>query len=261
MSMKSTLRQTSDYDLFDLNELNRPLHEDKRLEESMKEHGFMPSSPIHVIPNGNGKFKVIRGHHRLHYAKRQKIPVWFVVDESNTDLFDLESGKQKWSVMDFAIARAGGGDENCQKLLWFKKKHKMPIGCAASLLGGQSAGSHNKITNVKMGTFKIGELSHANRVMEITDLCSEQGLDFVKSSHFISAVSLTLRVPEFDSNFFIQKIKLHAGILRRRATTYEYLEEIEALYNYSTKGKRIPLAFRAKEVARNRGRSFGRETS
>jgi ParB-like chromosome segregation protein Spo0J len=84
------LQTTKDYDLFDLNEFNRPLHKDRSLENSMKEYGFMPSSPLQVAKNPNGKLKIIKGHHRFSIARKLGLNIWYVVDGSCTDIFYLE---------------------------------------------------------------------------------------------------------------------------------------------------------------------------
>jgi len=48
--------------------------------------------------------------------------------------------------------------------------------------------------------------------------------------------------------------------MTKRGTVDEYLAEIEGLYNYTTKpDRRMPLAFRAREVSRARQQSFGRK--
>ncbi len=253
------LERTEDYELFDMHEFNRPIHEDKVLLESMQIHGFMPSSPVQCVRNGGSKLKVIRGHHRIDYAKRLGLPVYYVVDETNTDIFNLEGGKQNWTIPDFANARALAGDEDIEKLLYFQKRHHLPIGAAASLVGGESAGSYNKKRLIKTGTFKVGDLKHANAVVRITDTCREYNVSFATASAFISAISLSLRIPEFDSEHFLQRIRLYNANFRKRGTVDEYLEEIESLYNYGAKNKRFPLSFRAREISRERAKSFGRD--
>src|SRR3990167_2530870 len=139
--MKPRLEKTFNYDLFEMHDYNRTLHENSDLLKSMESHGFMPSSPIQCVSNGSGKLKVIRGHHRYDYAKRLKLPIYYIVDNSNTDIFDLEgSSLQSWSVKDFAVARAKHGDKSIQALLEFKEKHGLTLLSAASLVGGESAG-------------------------------------------------------------------------------------------------------------------------
>lgn len=70
MHEKPRLQCTHDYTIFESHELNRPLREKPNLMASMARAGFMPSSPIQCQRNGSAKLKVIRGHHRLDYAKR-----------------------------------------------------------------------------------------------------------------------------------------------------------------------------------------------
>jgi hypothetical protein len=64
-------------------------------------------------------------------------------------------------------------------------------------------------------------------------------------------------VPEFDLDLFIHKLTLNGSQMRKRGTLNEYLEEIEALYNYGSSRKRIPVAFRAREISKQRQKTFG----
>lgn len=250
---KPKLQVSRDYGIFEMHEFNRPLHEDPRLLASMKKVGFMPSSPIQCVRNGHGRLKVVRGHHRLDVAKRLNLPVWYIVDNSKVDIFDLEGVKQQWSASDFLKARAAAGNEHCEKVVEFQKRHGLTLSAAASLLGGQSAASGNKVKSIKDGTFKVAsDLSHAKTVVSITDYCHDCGVDFARSAAFVGAVSMCARVPEFDPAVFKHRVKLHGGIMRKRAAKDEYLAEIDALYNYGAKGRRLPLEFQAKEVARER---------
>lgn len=250
---KPKLQVTRDYSIFEMHEFNRPLHEDPRLIASMKKVGFMPSSPIQCARNGSSRLKVVRGHHRLDVAKRLGLPVWYVVDNSKVDLFDLEGGRQQWSANDFLTARAAAGNAHCETVVEFRKRHGLTLGAAASLVGGQSAASGNKVKQIKDGTFKVaGDLTHAKTVVSITDYCHECGVEFARSAAFVGAVSMCVRVPDFDPAVFKHRVKLHGGIMRKRAAKDEYLDEIDALYNYGAKGRRLPLEFQAKEVARER---------
>jgi hypothetical protein len=258
--MKPKLECTRDYGLFRINELNRALHESPTLLKSMSEHGFMPSSPIHCVRKKDGTLSVIRGHHRLHYAMRLKLPVYFVVDASNDDLFELEGGtRQAWNGEDFAVARAKGGDNGCAELLKFKEKHKLPLQAAAALMGGEGAQSHNKIKNIKAGTFEVGDINHALEVVRITDLCLELKMPFATCSAFVSAISMSLRIKAFDSNVFCKKLKRNYADLKKRGCLVEYLLEIEDFYNHGfADGKKIPLKLLAIEEGNRRRIAFGR---
>lgn len=258
MREKPKLQVTRNYDLFEMHELNRPLHDDPRLLASMQKTGFMPSSPIQCVRNGHGKLKVVRGHHRLTYAERLGLPVWFVVDDSKVDIFDLEGGRQAWTGSDFLRARAAGGNADCERLVDFQKKHGLTLAVAASLLGGQSAGSNNHLRMVKEGTFRVSsDLSHAYQVAALVDYCRASGVSFAGKAAFVSALSMCLRVPAFDQALFRHRVKLHGFVMRPRSTTHDYLKEIDALYNYGAKGNRLALEFEAKEIGRKRQQTFG----
>ena len=259
MHEKPKLQVTRNYDLFEMHPLNREFHERPILSESMKQHGFMPSSPIHCISNGKGKLRVIRGHHRLDYAKKYKLPVWYVIDSSNTNIYDLEGDSHsRWSLEDFMKSRARSGDEACMEIVAFQEKHLLTLGSAIGLLGGETAGSTNSFSKVKKGTFKVAaDLTHARAVVNITDHLLGCGLKFATQTSFVNAVSMILRVPEFDAALLKHRISKTPGLIEKRTDTRDYLDMIEAAYNYAAKGKRVPLAFRAREVARLRHLTFG----
>lgn len=255
MSDKPKLSCTRNYDIFEMHANNRPLHGSKVLVESMRKYGFMPSSPIQCTRDAKtGRLVVIRGHNRLDCAKRLGLPVWYIVDDSNVDIFELEgSFSQLWTVNDFVTARASAGDADCQMVLQFKQKHGMTIGAAASLVGGETAGSSNKMSNIRRGTFKASEdQSHAATVARIVDTCRNYGVTFATRTAFVTAISRVLRVPEFDVNVFLHKVKQRPKQLARRTRCDEFIAEIEELYNFGARERRLALAFRVKEVFRDR---------
>lgn len=257
--MKPTLESTKNYELFDLHELNRNLHDSSALRESMRKYGFRSSSPIHVTRNGQGKLKVKRGHNRLAVAMELKLPVWFIVDNDPMSIYDWEGdSRHLWNSEDFATSYMRGGSEDCSVLLAFRKAHGITLGAAASLVGGESAGSTNKLQAVKAGTFKVGDMTHAYAVARAIDVCKDLGLKFATSTAFVSALSSAMRVPEFDIETFKARVQLHPKMMGRRSNRNDYLLEIEALYNYGARGKRMPLSMRAHEVGLERQRTFGK---
>lgn len=262
MREKPKLQCTRDYDMFELHPINRPQDEKPLLLASMKAHGFMPSSPIQCGPrNQRGKLPVIRGHHRLHYAKRLELPVWYIIDDSNTDIYELEGDSgSSWSLRDFLVSRARGGNVDCQKVLAFQKKHGITQGAAISLMGGESADSGNKAFGVKTGTFKVADdLSHANAVVDVVEHFRSCGIAFAAQSAFVAAISKSLRIPECDPKILKHRASQAAGIVMKRGTVDAYLGELEALYNHGARN-RLALKFRAKEVGLQRKSTFGKSS-
>ncbi|MBM4087463.1 MAG: hypothetical protein FJ272_21935 [Planctomycetes bacterium] len=256
--MKPKLDSTTEYEVFDLHELNRNLHDSTELEESMRKYGFRPSSPIHVTRNGGGKLKVKRGHNRLAVAMKLKLPVWYIIDDDPMSIYEWEGDSHHlWNAEDFATSYMRGGSEDCKTLLDFRKKHGLTLGAAASLVGGESAGSKNKVKQVKAGTFAVGDMKHALSVAKTIDLCKESGVEFATSTGFVAALSAAVRVPEFDIETFKSRVRLYPKMMSRRTSKADYLVEIEAIYNYGARGKRLAVAVRAHEVSLERQRTFG----
>lgn len=254
---KPKLQCTKDYNLFEPHPFNRPLHEDKKLLRSMREHGWMPSSPAQCIRNGNGKLKVVRGHHRLDYAKQLGLPVYYVIDESCTAIFELENPKSTWTYRDYIAARAQSGDPDMAYVSTFMSVHNLPVGSALALLGNENdrgRGKSNKSHLVKTGGFKVTSIEHAEKVVAITDLCRDLGMKWATYATFVAAVSMAVRVPEFDGELFRQRLHQYPAMMNKRSTADEYLEEIEALYNYRTR-KPLPLVFTAKQLSSERSAS------
>ena len=256
---KPKLCYTRDLTIFEMHELNRDLAEKPALEESMKAHGFMPSSPIQCVRNGRGKLKVIRGHHRLDYAKRLGLPVWYIIDSTVTDIFELEGdSSSRWSLGDFVHARAKAKNEDCIRVLDFQKRHGIGLGAVVSLMAGESAASKNATSKVKRGTFRVSkDLSHANLIGELVDFCRITGAQCAGETGFVNALSSVARVPEFEPLVFKRRVAKMPSLIAKQATGKSYLAIIEEVYNYGAKGKRVPLAFRAVEVGRQRRESFG----
>lgn len=256
---KPKLQFTKNLSIFEMHELNRDVTEKPALEESMRLNKFMPSSPIQCIRNGSGKLKVIRGHHRLHYARRLGIGVWYVIDSTVTDLFALEGdSSSRWTISDFLIARAKAGDENCKKVIAFQKHYGINQGAAISLMGGESAGSGNSQKRLKQGTFVVSkDLAHATLIGELVSFCRSHGAACAGETGFVKALSAVARVPEFEPDVFRSRIKKMPSLLAKQTTSKNYLEIIEEVYNYGAKGRRLPLAFRALEIGRQRRDTFG----
>jgi hypothetical protein len=249
--------RTDDYSIFKTHENNRPLHEDQQLYISLKTHGFRCSDPIHCRQAEDGRLKVVRGHHRLHYAKMLKIPVYYIIDNADLDIYQFEGNtKVRWTISDFVFSRARNGDDSYKKLLDYYQKHRIPIGAAVQLLAGNAVrggeGSSGKLQEVKMGNFKIGDRGHADSVMAILDLLDKFALDFSRSKSFIGAVSHILKIPNINKERFYNKMQNFGSFLTKQASMIDYLDKLESLYNRgSASAGRLPIKMLAIRPSRD----------
>jgi len=246
--IKPALRCTKEYDLFTLHEQNRDFNENKALAESMRKYGFLSSHPVHV----NENMEIIDGHHRFVEAKRQDLPIWYIKESTEVPLLDLQLPDKKWNNMDYATAYAKQGKQDYIELLAFAKKHKISIVTASSLLHGENPNSGNKNASIPSGNFTVKNRKYAHDVMRIVEMLVSFGIEFALQRAFIGAIGAIIRLEEFDTERFIARARLYPKHMTHRAAKYEYMEEIESLYNYTTRDK-VPIAFlgRQSEMMRN----------
>ena len=127
----------------------------------------------------------------------------------------------------------------------------MRLGAAISLLSGRGSADGAVVNLVKRGEFKILDISHANKVVAITDWCKNNRIKFATQTSFVHAVSMAIRIPEFDVELFKARVKTSGHVMNKRGTEKEYLEELENLYNYRSR-KIISLKIKAEEISRSR---------
>ena len=253
MNTTVKLQNTTNYDLFELHEYNRNIKEKPTLLASMKKYGFMPSGAIHCVISKSGKLQVIRGHHRLMYAKRLGLPVWYIVDHLCEDIFTLEGiENQQWDNHNFVQAYAKAGSEDYVVLDEFRRKHGINLNIASSLVGGESALSCNKVNSLKRGNFKVGDMKHANQVVSITGVLRACGVPFATTSSLVGAISAALRCEDVDFDKLLSQCRKYYHTLNKRATREEYLDELESMYNYRNRGVLLPLKMKAVETMRKR---------
>ena len=248
--MNAKLECTTDYDLFESHSYNRELRDLSLLKSSMNEHGFRPSSPIHVVRNGSNKLKIKRGHHRFAAAKELGLPVWYIVDDDTMSIYEWEfDSRQTWTLRDFVASYANAGNEDYKKALEYSTNNNIPLLTALSLVGGECASSWNsdKQRLARSGRFKAKETNHAREMSDLITFLRQQEFPFI-SMRFLSALSMALFVPEFDKQIFKSRVSQYPKLMKRRATANEFLEEIENVYNYNAKTNRLDLKARVLEL-------------
>ena len=256
MSTRSiAIKYTKDYDKFKMDSLNRDLRPAKLLEQSFQKHGYLYEYPVLCSENGDGTFHIHAGHHRFDLARRYDTGVWYMIVDPKLTIFEREASSHGvWSSTDFISAYAKAGNEQYVQLQIFARAHNIPPRAAASLLWGETTSASTNITHhLKDGTFIIRARDFAEAVVAVTDDLFSLGISFATMRSFVAAIAQLIHLEDFDSERLIHRVTLYPSNLHKRTTMDEYLEEIEALYNYGIRsGQRVPLAFLAKTAAAQR---------
>lgn len=249
----ANIQETTNYDRFELLDFNRDVCKTTALETSMRSYGWLDPYPMHVVKNGNGKLKIKAGHHRFHVARKLGIPCKYVVTEDRGEsIHELEKATRRWSMQDYLTSFSRIGNEHYLAVQKYRDETGIPIQSCFSMLAGESAGSGNQNKKMKNGTYRIGDLTHANDVAEVVLGCAKRGVTFARHTRFVCAVSAVCRVPEFDRGVFLARVEANLGHMIPQPTRDTYVAMIEHVYNYGAKKNRLALAFMAKEVAARR---------
>lgn len=242
--MNAKLECTTDYDLFESHSYNRELRDLSLLKSSMIEHGFRPSSAIHVVRNGNNKLKIKRGHHRFAAAKELGLPVWYIVDDDTMSIYEWEfDSRQVWTLYDFAKSYANAGNENYQKALNYANDNRLPLSIAMPIVAELPVGSWNKEQqhNARAGKYIAVDTDYAIEMSDLIQILRQEGIPFATHRQFLTALSMAIVVPGFDKQIFKSRVKQYPKLMKNRATRHDFLEEIEILYNYHASRNRLDI--------------------
>lgn len=229
------IQSTRDYRLFsrDSGENRRlDIKRHKKLELSMKKHGFLPRFPIIVIRDKDGKLTIWDGQHRFAFAEALRLPIYYVevADETELDIADIQDCVTPWKLTDYAERYADNGIEAYVEGLKFAKTHQLPIGITFALLSGTSSYGNIK-DNFIAGKFKIKDRAWADAVAALYVALVALS-PAVKRTAMVEACMAVSRVPEFDP----QRLLAGAKRCREKLVCYSnkdaYIDMLEYLYNF-----------------------------
>lgn len=223
--VQSTIR----YGLFSFARTNRKIdfkHVD-RLEKAILEKNMLDVNPIVV----NSSYEILDGQHRFMVAKKNNLPVHYMVanNVSMDDVPELNTLKKAWSPADSLHSFCEKGLENYLILRDFVAKHNVSLNIGMILLAGSK-----KFTDrgaFKLGTFKVNDIETATTVAErIKDY--KQYYKGAYRRSFVLAIFKITRENLYDHAAMKHKMKLQQIKLVDCVNTEDYLKLLESIYNY-----------------------------
>lgn len=240
--------KTHDYEIFKLHPENRDVVKIKKIEASMRIHGYIPAYPLHCVINNN-ELLVKAGHHRLHVAKSLDIDVYFCVCDDDASIVSLEG--TPWSLKDYMQSGIRSGNSDFIELDEFCKRTKLSVKNASSLLAGELAGSGNQLDKIKDHTYEIKDTVFAEKVAELSNWLFDHGVSFARNGRFVGALSKFMLVPQFSVEQFKRRALTNKAEMVLCPTQKTFCENMEYIYNKSSREK-IPLCFLADSIAKDR---------
>ena len=134
-----TVLRTYDYERFIMNEFNRDIKR-RTVDEFIKDFkvdGYCTLFPI-IVKEQEGKYLIIKGHHRYLALKESNMPIYFTVDNSLTDkdIIIGEKTQNKFSPQDCTKIYANLGNDEYIKYRKLIEESQLSESLAKQLLLG-----------------------------------------------------------------------------------------------------------------------------
>jgi hypothetical protein len=242
---------TKNYDLFSRSLDNRDVdaREHKELEDSMKLYGFLSCYAIVCGRDKNGKLYVKDGQHRLYFARKLGLPVYWIEDHSDIDVAKVNSSQRPWKIKDFAWRYSSKGNPHYKEVLQFVADHRISISLAARLLAGTETFG-NLSRKFKAGEFKVKDRSFAQRVVSIY-LPGIKASKNLRNRYFLLACSKAARVDAFTPKRFTDSLSKCQEHLVNYGSCEAYMDMLEKVYNFNRRDL-FPLKIEAMKAMRDR---------
>lgn len=227
---------TSDYSMFAFAKGNRnvsPVHL-TRLIESMRQNYLFTI----ILVNNN--FEIIDGQHRLEACKILGFPVNFTIvpDYGLKEMQILNLNTSNWNHADYLAGYIGLGKQDYIDYKRFKTRYKFGHAENVYLLSGSELGVRKgATTSFNQGNFKIFNYQEACRIAEKIWMIEPHFRHF-KSRGFVMIITKLIREnSKFKIDDFIKRCEANPSFLKKCATTDQYLDMIEYIYNYRRQEK------------------------
>lgn len=219
-------------------EANRELNHRhvKTLMESIAQKNLLHLTPIIV----DHDMKIIDGQHRLEAARQLGVDIYYIVDDgiSKGDISHLNSNKKNWTLMDYINFHTVEKRSGFSTLSRFLSENPMiPTSAAIALLDPN--GRRNS-KDVMAGYVDTSNIEQAKRIAEFLRWLRNH-YDLAYNSTVISVIRQFFDNPDFDAEFFKEKILDQPRSLVKCVNARQYREMFLEIYNYRLSANRIQI--------------------
>lgn len=230
---------TMEYDVFERMPGNRPVDEAHVLDLMRR----MQKKDLFVPIQINQNFEVVDGQHRLEARKRLGIAVPFFCTSGYglQEVQELNAQQKKWSIADFTDSFIERGNANYKIYKWFRSQYSLPHTLTVNLLIDErenvaTAGQRSVRDIFQAGQLIVRDLEYAKSKAEM--LVKIQPY-FAQWNHrgFAQALFFCDSKRHFEFTRFLHRVETNPTMLKPCATTEQYIQLLEDVYNYRSPNK------------------------
>lgn len=230
------IEMTEDYEMFKYLLGNRKVDQAhvQRLVKAMRANDLF--TPIIV----NSKMEIIDGQHRLEARRQLKyiVPYYVVGDYGLEDVQALNSQQKNWTISDYTESYITLGKKDYITYKWFKERYKLTHTVCLALLGEEEDTMGDKKLSLLFtsGAFKVKDLERAKQKAGLLERIAPHFENY-RDRSFVNAFFELANKKIFDVEKFIRRLETHPGLMEKRSTKDQYIDEIEKAYNYRSQNK------------------------
>lgn len=233
--------RTSDYSIFNRNEMNRdliPSHVNN-LYKSMLVEGWLKGS--YIVINKEGF--LIDGHHRLAAAVKCNISVDYIIEDTEVEnICKVNKITRNWNIIDHLKMFVKLNNQNYVLLDRYMKNFPT-LRPTESMMLVRNTGTSQQRHQFEHGEFEVRDMKLAyqwgHNIMSLKPY-----FEGYCKSIFVRAMIRVLQNPQFNFDEFLHKVKLRPSMIFMCGTVDQYLEMIENIYNYRRRNEeKVNLRF------------------
>lgn len=210
-----TIYETNQYDIFKILRHNRDLTKCKKLEKMIKKNNYLPYIPIIV----SADFEVIDGQHRLEVAKKNNLPIYYIMNQSARpgDISDINQSTNNWKLTDHAKRYSILGENEYQENYTTLREmiDKFPFTISVLLNYFSKLDDRDRYKNGRL-EFKYTRkdmFEFLTKATEILTKYKQYNPKRCTNVHLCSACLSLVMHPRYDHYFFMSQIDTYAQFL------------------------------------------------
>ena len=225
---------TQDYSLFKKLKGNRKLDKNnyKKLTKSIEKIHV----PIPIVVNE--KYEIIDGQHRVEVCKKLQYPIYYIMINGLNlgDVKLLNTNSQKWKLGDYLDSYCESNNETYIQVKEFIDEYGFTIVDSLTMLSNTKTNRGEDQERFKVGEYKIKDINNAREIAKKM-LQVKPYFSKYRSRSFFLAMSELFQNKDYSHKRFIQKLSTYPTKLSSCSNKYDYLRNIENIYNFNSKKK------------------------
>jgi hypothetical protein len=246
------IRFSRNYNEFSFHKANRKLVRKKveSLKKSMARMNLLPNAPV-ICKQRKNTLEIFDGQHRFQAAKEMGISIAFTLLDDNKEIdgqridmchvAEFNAEATGWTIPDAVHHHCVRNNPHYIKLQEFVDEYKFNHSISALMLSAKTSADnvsrksffHANATALRTGEFEVKDYATGVRLADIVYDFRPYFKKF-QTRNFVHALMYLAIRSKYNHKRMMEKMFKYDGLLKFQATTGEFVENIEYVFNYKS---------------------------